>query len=99
MTTTAMTITATLKCLVLPLIWSWLQLLVRVENTSELFIDEDFMMNIFFDFQTKVDTFADSLNYMSMKKSSKPIGGSRKQVDTAVSYDGVIAEICYPVQR
>ena len=94
-----MTITTTLKCLVLPLIWSWLQLLVRVENTSELFIDEDFMMNIFFDFQNKVDTFADSLKYMSMEKSSNPIEGSRKQVDKVVLYDEVIAEICYPVQR
>ena len=73
--------------------------MVDVAETPELFLDEDFMMNIFSDLKNKVDPFADYLNYMFTEKSSHPIGGSRTQDDKVLPYDILIAELFYPVRN
>ena len=73
--------------------------MVDMAKTPELFLDEDFMMNIFSDLQNKVDPFANYLKYIFMEKLSNPSEGSRKQVDKILPYNELIAELFYPVQK
>ena len=56
-------------------------IMTKVADAFDLFLDEDFMMNIFSDLQNKVDPFDDYPTYMFIEKSSNPIGGSGKEED------------------
>ena len=69
----------------------------KIIKKPELFLDDDFMMNIFKPIADKIPPFQDYLEHMFENKTSNPIG-CWEEADKVIPYDEVRAAVFFPTR-